>query len=89
MSILLIILGYAYRLLSFVLLLYVVFSWFVRPGSSLWNLYCTLAKLLEPLLSPFRKLLSGLTYSIGIDFSPYLLILTAGLVYRILYMVIR
>ncbi len=79
-----IVLYYFYRLLNLAILLYCVFSWFVRPGTRLYDIYVKMAYFLEPLFVPARKLLSRLRLNIPVDLSPWLTIVFVGLIYRII-----
>ena len=79
-----IVLYYIYRLLNLAILLYCVFSWFVRPGTRLYDIYVKMAYFLEPLFVPARKLLSRLRLNIPVDLSPWLTIVFVGLIYRII-----
>ena len=68
--------------------IYVIMSWFVRTTPGLVNFYMTLAKYIEPLLAPVRKLMEPLTYRIGLDFSPYVLVLIISFVSRFITRII-
>lgn len=78
------ILGLAYKVVDWALWAYVILSWFAGASAKLYNIYRTLAKYMEPLLSPVRKLIRPLTYKIGVDFSPYVFLLLLQFVYRFL-----
>ncbi|WP_206458997.1 YggT family protein [Anaerovorax sp. IOR16] len=60
-------------------------SWFVRPGSNFYRIYCSLHGLTEPIVNPFRQLTSGLAYRTGIDFSPLVAIIALQLLESVLY----
>ena len=75
---------FVYRIMSTVVLVYVILSWISGMHPTLAKIYYMLQGVLEPLLRPIRKLLWPLTSRIGLDFSPYVLILILGLIYRIL-----
>ncbi len=59
-------------------------SWFVRPGSSVYRIYCSLHNLTEPIVNPFRQLTSGVAYRTGIDFAPLAAIIVLQLIERVL-----
>ena len=61
-----------FQVFSALILVYCLLSWFARPGSSVFRLYCGLGDVVEPLIRPFRRLTSGFTYRTGIDFAPWL-----------------
>ena len=77
-------LGLVYRVVDLAVWAYVILSWFANASPKLYKIYCLLAKYLEPVLRPIRKLLAPITYRIGLDFSAYALILALGAVYRLL-----
>lgn len=74
---------FVYRIMSTVVLIYVILSWISGMHPTLAKIYYMLQGVLEPLLRPIRKLLWPLTSRIGLDFSPYVLILLLQLIYRI------
>ena len=84
LNLLRIVLYYFYRLLDLAILLYCIFSWFVRPGTRLYDIYVRMAYYLEPLFVPARKLLSRFRLNIPIDLSPWLTMILIGIIYRIL-----
>ena len=58
---------------TFILIARAIISW-VNPDP--YNtIVQTLYKLTEPVLYPVRKMLSGITGNVGIDFSPFLVII--------------
>ncbi|MBQ8589098.1 MAG: YggT family protein [Firmicutes bacterium] len=78
-----------FRVLSAMILVYCVLSWFVRPGSALYRVYCFLDELVEPLIYPFRKLTSGVAYSTGVDFAPWLTLIFFNVLQNAIYLVLR
>ena len=79
-----IILYYIYRILNLAILIYCILSWFVRPGTRLYDIYVKMAYFLEPLFVPARKLLSRFNLNIPVDLSPWLTMVFIGFIYRIL-----
>ena len=75
---------FVYRIMNIVVLVYVLLSWVAGMNPTLAKAYYFLAGILEPLLKPIRKLMWPVTRKIGLDFSPYILIVAMGLIYRIL-----
>lgn len=83
-----------FRLAIYMLLGRAILSWFVNPYNSnpnggLYKFYMLLGQLTEPIVAPFRKLLSR--FNTGpVDFSLFLAVLALGvierIVIRILYM---
>ncbi len=70
------IVGQFFGILSTLIVIYILLSWFVRDAySPLYKIYSFLGVVSEPILSPFRALLSRFTGQMGIDFSPILAIL--------------
>ena len=84
MTLLRIVLYYFYRLLNLAILLYCIFSWFVAPGTRLYDIYVKMAYYLEPLFVPARKLLSRFNLRIPVDLSPWLTMVFIGVIYRII-----
>ena len=78
------ILYYFYRLLNLAILLYCVLSWFVRPGTRLYDIYVKMAYFLEPLFLPVRKLLSRSRLNLPVDLSPWLTTILIGFIFRII-----
>ncbi len=72
------------RAFDFILLAYCVFSWFIRDPSN--SVYRVLASICDPILDPFRKLLSRIPFlqNSPIDFSPVALMLVLSLLLRFL-----
>jgi len=83
-----ILLYYVFRLLDLAIFVYCIMSWFVRPGTRLYEIYAKLAYFLEPLFVPARKLLSRLRIGIPVDLSPWVTMLILGIIYRILVIII-
>lgn len=81
----------AFRVANLAVWAYVILSWIVTPYTKLYDIYRKLGSVIEPILSPIRKLISPLTYRIGLDFSPYLLALliswVGNFVIRALYII--
>ena len=71
------------RILSLLVIVYVILSYFMSPYHSI---RLTLAKIVEPLLSPLRRLIPTVQ---GIDFSPFVLILIIQLVEILLVRLLR
>lgn len=55
-----------------VLLVYCVLTWFVSPASRVMQI---LSGIIDPMLMPIRRFLMRFTGSIGLDFSPFILLL--------------
>ena len=54
---------------------YIVLSWFPKPyGSMIGKVYDALGLVVEPVLSPVRKLLRPMMGSIPLDFSPMVIL---------------
>lgn len=87
-ALIIIVLSLAVRLVNAAVWIYVILSWFVRTSPGLVNFYMTLAKFIEPVLAPIRKLMMPLTYRIGLDFSPYVLVLIISFISRFLTRII-
>lgn len=81
----------AFRIANLAVWAYVILSWIVQPYTKLYEVYRILARYIEPVLAPIRKLISPLTYKIGLDFSPYILVLliswVGNFVIRLLYFI--
>ena len=88
MGLLRLILYFVVRVLNFVILVYCVMSWFVTPGTRLYDFYVRLHNLLQPLFMPARKLLSRFNLRIPIDLAPWLTMVFLTLIYRILLFII-
>ena len=77
-----------FRLFELAVFAYCIMSWFVRPGTQLYDIYVKMAYYLEPIFKPFRNLLARLNLNIPIDFSPWLALIAASLLYRVLAMLL-
>lgn len=55
-----------------VLLIYCVLTWFLSRTSRVMQI---LSEILEPMLMPIRRLTARLTGAMGLDFSPFILML--------------
>lgn len=66
------------------LLVYCVFSWFIRDPYN--KFYVALSKIFDPILAPFRELLSKISFLRGapIDFSPVLFMLLLSMLIRVI-----
>ena len=64
----------AANVLSLLVIAHVILSYFVSPYHSI---RITLAKIVEPMLSPIRRLIPSVQ---GFDFSPFILILVIQLI---------
>ena len=78
-----------FRVLSSMILVYCIMSWFVRPGSPLYRIYCFLDELVEPLIYPFRKISAGVAYSTGVDFAPWLTLIFFNVIQNAIYLILR
>ncbi len=69
--------------LNLVLLLYCVFSWFIRDPYN--KIYRFLSSICDPILQPFRALLSKIPFlqSCPIDFSPLVLMMFVRFLQRL------
>ena len=75
--------GFIANALTFLVIVHVILSYFVSPYHSI---RITLSRLVEPLLSPLRRIIPPLQ---GIDFSPFVLILLIQLVEIVLVNLLR
>ncbi len=78
-----------FQVFSALILVYCLLSWFARPGSSVFRLYCGLGDVVEPLIRPFRRLTSGFTYRTGIDFAPWLALIGLNILRSAALLVLR
>ena len=62
-------LGLLIQILSFIILLYVILSFFMRPDHDVMRF---LSKIVDPILNPIRRVVPSL---MGLDFSPVILML--------------
>ncbi len=75
---------YFILVIQYMVLAYVVLSWFSRPGGRTFKIYMKLGEILEPLFMPFRRLTRGLAMRTGLDFTPFVAILAMSLIYRLI-----
>jgi YggT family protein len=75
-----------FNLLTTILFIYIILSWFARdPYSRLYRFYSALGMVAEPILTPFRRLMGRFSgASMGIDFSPILAFFALQLIQRAL-----
>lgn len=78
-----------FRVISAMILIYCVMSWFVRPGQTGYTLYCRLAELIEPVISPFRRLTAGIAFRTGIDFAPWLALIGLNIFQDVIFIILR
>ena len=71
------------KLLSLLVIIHVILSYFVSPYHSI---RITLARLVEPMLAPIRKVIPSVQ---GFDFSPFILILVIQLIEFLLVSLLR
>ena len=76
---------YFTMVLQYMILAYVVLSWFSRPGGRTYGLYRMLAEALEPLLAPFRSLTGRFAMRTGLDFTPFVAVIAISLAYRVVH----
>ena len=84
LSVIRIILYYLFKVLDLVLLIYCVFSWFIRdPNNKIYRFLCSVC---DPILNPIRALLSKVSFlqNSPIDFSPVALMLLFSLLLKII-----
>lgn len=79
--------NYFTMVIQYMILAYVVLSWFAKPGGQLYGIYQKLGDVLEPLFAPFRRLTGGLAQRTGLDFTPFVTIIAVSMVYRLIYAV--
>jgi len=74
----------------FIIVANVVLSWVVviSRNMNVRKIYWMTNRLVEPAIAPFRRMLYPLTRQIGLDFSPFLLIIILEIVIRFLGSVI-
>lgn len=83
-----IIIIYAFRIFDLAIFAYCILSWFVRPGTRAFDIYRKLGYYLEPTFKPARMLLSRFNLNIPIDLAPWLTLVLASIVCRILLWII-
>ncbi len=70
-------------IISYVLIIYALMTWFVRPDSTVYRLF---ARFCQPLLSPFRGIAGKLMEKgLMIDISVYLALIAIRLIRSLLY----
>lgn len=75
---------YLIRIFDLILLVYCVFSWFVRdPYNKVYRFLCSIC---DPVLNPIRELLNKVSFFQGspIDFSPVVVMLILSFLLRLL-----
>ncbi|WP_165445387.1 YggT family protein [Bacilliculturomica massiliensis] len=81
-----------FQVMSSLIVLYCLLSWFCPPNSRLYGLYTRMGELVEPFIAPWRRLTQGLAYRIGLDFAPVIAILALEilntLIVRVLLIII-
>lgn len=84
-------LGYFFQIINYAILIFCIGSWFVRPGTGLYDFWRKLGYFLEPLFRPAKFLLSRLRFmrSIPVDFSPWLTVILLGFVYNAVMVLLR
>ncbi len=91
---------YFYRFLNIVILVYCIGSWFVSPGTRLFDYWRKLGYFLEPLFRPARAVLELLRRllrnifprmgTIPVDFTPWLTVILLEVIFTfILNLIIR
>lgn len=66
-----------FSVLSWLIIIRIIASWFIRGGNS--QIYHMLCLATDPILLPFRKLTMRFSANTGLDFSPLLAILALNL----------
>ncbi|HPF18455.1 MAG: YggT family protein [Bacillota bacterium] len=84
---LLLALHYFTLVIQYMILAYVVLSWFSRPGGQTYRFYQKLGEILEPLFIPFRRLTGGIAMRTGLDFTPFVTIIAVSMIYRLIFAV--
>lgn len=84
MGLVVLLIYYALRALELLLLIYCVFSWFIRDPNN--KIYAILSAICDPILAPIRSVLERISFlnGAGIDFSPVVLMLIISFIMRIL-----
>lgn len=77
-----------FQVLTTLILLYCILSWFCPPNSRLYNVYMRMGEVVEPLIAPWRRLTQGLAYRIGLDLAPIIAILALEIVNTLLVRVL-
>lgn len=87
MSVILTALRLFYNIITILILVRCIGSFFVRnPYQSRW--YMLIIQITEPVLSPFRRLLMKYQRNMMVDFSPVLALLAVSLAYKILVRIV-
>ena len=73
--------------IQYMILAYVVLSWFSKPGGQTFRIYQKLGDILEPLFMPFRRLTRGIAMRTGLDFTPFITIIAVSMIYRLIFAV--
>ena len=82
-NLLLFVIDTARDLLTLAVVVDAILSW-VPVGENIYKIRQVLGKIINPVMNPVRKLISPVTYKIGIDFSPIVAILLIDAVATIL-----
>ena len=77
-----------FRVADLAILVYCIASWFVRPGDRVYELFVKLARVVEPVLYPVRKLMYKLGWNLPIDLSPWITMILLGFIYRLLVFIV-
>lgn len=77
-----------FRVADLAILVYCIASWFVRPGDRVYELFVKLARVVEPVLYPVRKLMYKLGWNLPIDLSPWITMILLGFIYRLLAFIV-
>ena len=75
---------YIYRIVDLAILVYCIGSWFITPRTRAYEYYIKLARIVEPVLLPVRKLMYRLRIDLPVDLSPWITMILIGFIYRIL-----
>ena len=76
----------ALQLYSYVVILYVIFSWVPRPPDALRPFMIGVARLVEPVVAPLRRLIPPLRLGmVALDLSVIVLLIGLGLLRSIVF----
>lgn len=80
----LLIISFLFQLLRIIMIVYCVFSWFIRDPSN--KFFGVLSAICDPILNPIRMVLGKIEFlqRAPIDFSPVVLMMLCSLLIRIL-----
>ena len=79
-------LSLALQLYSYVVILYVIFSWVPRPPDALRPFIIGVARLVEPVLAPLRRFIPPLRLGmVALDLSVIVLLIGLGLLRSIVF----